>query len=106
MVLYYIAYALVGKIFMYLIRLFPLTDKLIGKSVVLRKLIDCDLCLGVWIYFFLAMVMRENIFSFIPNPFGATWYLIEYFMTGAVTSFIMDLVSIGWNDKFRVLEIK
>lgn len=99
-------YALVGRLFIWLWQIFPLSEKIGNKNPTLAKLFGCDLCLGVWIYFILAMIMRENLFYFIPNPFGATWIMIEYFMTGAVTAFLVHLIGIGWNEKFRIFEVK
>jgi len=102
---YYFLYAGVGKLFIYLFQIFPLADWVGEKYPTLKKLIECDLCLGVWMYFFVAMIMRANLFDSIPNPFGAIWIAIEYFMTGAVTSFIVHLVSLGWNSKFQIFEV-
>lgn len=99
-------YVGVGKLFIYLFQLFPLADWMGKKSPSLKKLIGCDLCLGVWVFFGVAIIMRANMFSIIPNPFGATWIAIEYFMTGAVTSFLVHLISLGWNSKFQILEVK
>jgi len=106
MVIDYFVYALVGKLLIYLIQQFPLTDKISAKHPTLEKLFACDLCLGVWVYWAVAVIFRQNLFSSIPSPFGATWYMIEYFMTGAITSFIMHLITLGWNSKFQIYEVK
>jgi len=68
----------------------------------LEELFGCNLCLGVWVYWILAWILNINIFN--------VWFpdvntVFAYFLTGAVTSFIMYLIVLGWNVAFSVLEI-
>ena len=101
MIIYYFAYAALGKLIIYLFQNFPPAKSLFYRREVLRQLFDCDLCLGVWIYFFLALLIGVDKFynwTYIP--------IITEFLIGAVTSFIMHLVSLGWKEKFTILYLE
>jgi len=91
----YFAYALLGKLLIFLFQKSKFSK--IGKGF-LKELFECDLCIGVWIYFGLALLFVDptNIFS----------YIVTSFLTGAVTSFLVWVFSAGWNEKFSILEIK
>jgi putative flippase GtrA len=71
----------------------------------LEELFGCDMCLGFWVYLTLALLFQYanvdvNILD-IPNA-----PIISAIITGAITSFVVHLISIGWRDKFGVYEIK
>jgi len=100
LVLYYFAYALFGRLIIYLIQRLPFIDFSWDS---LDELFHCDLCLGVWVYWFLAWIFDIEIFSL---WFSNVNTVFAYFLTGTVTSFIMYLVALGWKDQFSVLEIK
>lgn len=96
--IYYFAYAALGKLLIYLFQKFPLTLSLSKRSEFLKQLFECDLCLGVWIYFFLALLFGTDKFydwTYVP--------VITEFVIGAVTSFVMYLISIGWKSEFTIL---
>jgi hypothetical protein len=100
-VIYYFAYAALGKLLIYLFQKFPLAQSLFNRRESLKKLYECDLCLGVWIYFFLALIVGVDKFyewTYVP-------VIIEFFI-GAVTSFVIHLVSLGWKDKFTILYLE
>lgn len=96
-------YIAIGKLSIYFIQIFPPVELLyrvpkIGKY--LEKLIECDLCLGVWVYWFLAFFFSVN--------YMQEWFYVPVLcelLTGAITSFIMHLISIGWKEKFGVFEV-
>ena len=98
MILEYFAYLLVGRLLMYLLRLFPLAVQLAEKHEDTEKLLSCDLCLGVWTYTILSGIMNIQIMMDM-NIFG-------YLLTGSVSSFIMYLFVEGWNQRFREYVIK
>ena len=93
MILEYFVYLLVGRLFIYLIRLFPPIVRLFERYEDTEKLLSCDLCLGVWTYTALSGIMNIQIIQDM-NIFG-------YLLTGSVSSFIMALIVDGWNQKFR-----
>lgn len=92
MILKYLIYSIAGGFCIFFLRKFPFTDRL-----VVRGFGGCNLCLGVWVYSFLAFVFDVNVFQ-------------EYFyvaalselLTGAITSFIADIVVDGWKSKYSV----
>jgi len=101
-VLEYIIFAVVGKLTIYFIQVFPLDHlPLVGKWFrgCLNKLWKCDLCLGFWVYLFLAVVLHANIFNFYVNG-------INEIIMGMITSFLVHLISLGWKDKFSVLYVE
>lgn len=106
----YIFYAGLGKLFIFLIQKSPYMKFIIGffkgrSKEFLEELFGCDMCLGFWVYLTLALLFQYanvdvNILD-IPNA-----PIISAIITGAITSFVVHLISIGWRDKFGVYEIK
>jgi len=109
-VILYIFYAGLGKLFIFLIQKSPYMKFIIGffkgrSKEFLEELFGCDMCLGFWVYLTLALLFQYanvdvNILD-IPNA-----PIISAIITGAITSFVVHLISIGWRDKFGVYEIK
>jgi hypothetical protein len=103
-VLYYFGYLLLGKLVIWTIQIFPPVHWFIERQKglfreYLEKLFECDFCLGTWVYFFLALVVEINI---LPLDYN----IASVFLTSLISAFVMHLITIGWNDKCRVLEIK
>ena len=88
----------VGKLIIYLIQKFVSSN---SESEFFNKLISCDLCLGTWIYCIIALAFKviilEDIFTPVP--------ILSELITGAVATFGMHLLSIGWREKFSVVVI-
>lgn len=98
MILAFIAYAMTGKLLMFVLRKFPLTHKIANK-LHLTTLIGCNLCLGFWIYLILLIWFRVNIFD--------VYYLgLSEVLTAAFTSFVMWLLVIGWFEVFGIIEVE
>ncbi len=99
------AFAVVGKLLIYLGQKFPKTKlpiigNLFQKGKFLEQLFVCDLCLGVWIYFFLALLMKISIvYELTAIP------ILSEFLTGTIVSFMVHLISIGWNEKFGTIVV-
>ena len=100
MSLKFVGFVLIGKLLIYLLQQFPPTKKF--KIKFFADLFECDLCLGVWIYFILSAFLHFEIISavFVYVP------VISEAITAAVTSFIVHLVTMGWRAKFEIFEIK
>jgi len=108
-VILYIFYAGLGKLFIFLIQKSPYMKFIIGffkgrSKEFLEELFGCDMCLGFWVYLTLALLFQYanvnvNILD-IPNA-----PIISALITGAITSFVVHLISIGWRDKFSTFEI-
>jgi len=112
--IFYIFYAGLGKLFIFLIQKSPYMKFIIGlfkgrSKRFLEELFGCDLCLGFWVYLILALLFQYanvnytnanvNILD-IPNA-----PLISAIITGAITSFVVHVFSVGWKDLFGTFEI-
>ena len=89
-----------GKLIIYLAQKSPYREVI--KWRFLTDLFKCDLCLGVWVYSLLSLATGHYWFR---DSIGYTPILSE-FLTGGTASFIMWLLSEGWNSKFREFVIK
>jgi hypothetical protein len=99
MILNFAIFALVGRIIVFLFQKFPkhslpFIGGLFREGKFLDELFACDLCLGFWIYFGLSFFADVNIMS-IDVP------VVSQFITGAVTTFVVHVFSVGWNSKFQ-----
>jgi len=97
-ILEYFAFALIGKVLLYLLQKFPLTDYLATKWKVIEQLVTCDLCLGFWVYLILGAFYRVDLIT----PYQAVFSEI---ILASVTTFVVHLISIGWSEKFSVVVI-
>jgi hypothetical protein len=93
-----IAYAITGKLLIFFLRKFPLTN-IIAKKLHLTTLIECNLCIGFWVYLILLIWFRVNIFDvYYPG--------LSEIITAVFTSFVMWLLVIGWFEVFGIIEVK
>jgi len=69
-----------------------LFDDARGDHPKFQELLNCDFCLGFWVYSFLAMAFDLRLTE--------RRQVRMYPLIGLLTSFIMHLVSIGWKEKF------
>jgi hypothetical protein len=97
----FVLYVLVGKLLVYLLgQKFPYFIN--SKIEIVRKLFECDLCLGVWIYFFLAIGAQMRLFE---DLFSYRVPLVGEFLMACVTSFVVHIFSIGWRERFSTVII-
>lgn len=96
-----LAYALIGKLTIFLLQKFPkhslpIIGKLFREGRLLGDLFSCDLCLGFWVYTGLALLINVDVT-------GELFYvpILSEFITGAVMSFIMHLISAGWEAQYQ-----
>jgi hypothetical protein len=89
---------LTGKVCIYTIQKFPLVQKI--KIDFLNQLFNCNFCLGVWVYFFIASVFHVALFR-------SVFYcpVISELATGAMVSLVVHLFSIGFQDFFGTLVV-
>jgi len=91
----YLVYILVGRLFIFLLQKAPYKSLFIKWSF-LQELFECDLCLGVWVFTFLAFFIDVNLFSFyVP--------VLSQLIIGSGTSLIVHLLRIGWQEKFGTI---
>jgi hypothetical protein len=96
---FFIVYAVVGKLFIYTLQKFPVLRD--TKNKFLLELIQCDYCLGVWVFSFLAWLFQLTLFrEYIYCPF------ISELATGVIISFLVHLISIGWREKFGIIVVE
>lgn len=82
-----------GKVFIFLFQKF--SKNLNIKSEFLKKLFECQLCLGFWVYLILSMTLQVYLFTdlfYFP--------VVSAIITAACVDFIVFLVSLGWNEFF------
>lgn len=90
-------YGAVGRILMIFIRKFP---PLVWFAEKIHFPVDCDLCLGFWVYFGLALMFGLDVFypaQYIP--------ILSEAITGAVMSLLVNLIRIGWNSEYRIMQV-
>jgi hypothetical protein len=95
-----VAYALIGKLTIFLLQKFPkhslpIIGELFREGRLLGDLFSCDLCLGFWIYTGLAYIINVNLVGELFNV-----PILSEFITGAIMSFIMHLISAGWEARY------
>lgn len=89
----------IGKLLVYLIQVSPIPRGL--PDGLLQELVECDLCLGFWVYLFLGVMLRKDIDEeFRRNRF------VSGLATASISTFVMHLLSIGWRDKFSTYIIE
>ena len=92
----WLAYLLVGRLFIYLGQKFPLPQFLENNKKI-KQWHECPLCFGVWVYAAFAYILHVDILqilgiSYIP--------VVSEFTTGGIVSFIVFIFGIGWKDYF------
>ncbi len=101
MIYQYVIYCLVSYLLLYMAKKFPPIIWLGNRTEVLGKLIECNLCFGVWISFIVALLLQVNFFH--------GWFYIvgvSEFITGTITSFILYVFVAGWDTLFRMMVIE
>ena len=92
----WLVFVLAGKLLIFLGQRFPLPERL-ERYKNIKKLHECPLCLGVWIYGLLAYFLHMDIlgiFNFSYVPF------LSELITGGAVSFVVYIFSVGWSDVF------
>ena len=95
----WLIFIVVGRLLIYLFMQFPY-PKSLERFPSLKKLHDCDLCAGVWIYGLLAGLLRFELLT--PLGFYYVPFLSEL-LVGGIISFMVHIFIIGWKAKFEVI---
>ena len=101
-----VIFALIGRLLVFLFQKFPknklpFIGTLFGEGKFLEQLFSCDLCLGFWVYVGLSFITNVNVaeeWVYIP--------VFSEFVTGAVVSFVMHLISAGWESQYKNIIIE
>ena len=96
MILRYFVFVALGKLLMMFIRKFPPAVRIAQK---INFPIDCDLCLGWWVY-------TVSSFAFPVQMMDSYTPVVNEFIQGSVTAWAAWVFTTGWNDIYRVYEVK
>jgi hypothetical protein len=91
----YFIFLLFGKVAIYFLQTF--SSHINIKWKLLQEMVECNLCLGFWVFTGLSFMFGVNLAPEFP--------IVSQILTGASSSLLVHLVSIGWNDKFGVTNI-
>lgn len=104
--IFYLVYGAIGRICIFFLQKFPFSKLPIlgswfNERGFLYELFQCDLCLGVWVFTFLAWAFKLNLLQPIfYMPF------VSELLTGATMSLIVHLIRVGFETQFSVIEVK
>jgi hypothetical protein len=91
----YFIFLVFGKVAIYFLQTF--SSHINIKWKFLQEMLACDMCLGFWVFTTLCFVFDVSIVPEFP--------IVSYILTGAFSSLLVHLVSIGYKDKFGVTNI-
>jgi hypothetical protein len=97
-------FAAIGKLLIYLWQSFPLPEgeRKTYISQTIYKLHLCDLCSGFWIFGALALLFGVDI---VQQTFGHTVAIAGELVTGAITTYVVHIFSLGIKSKYEVIVI-
>ena len=99
-----LVFCIIGRVCIFLLQKFPLNKLLprfFSEGKFLHDLFECDLCLGVWVYWILAYPFKMNILNeyfYVP--------VLSELLTGGSISLLVHLIRLGWEAKFSVIEVR
>lgn len=101
-----LGFALVGKLIIYLLQIFPfqklpIIGTLWNEDKFFEELFGCSLCLGFWIYTGINLWFQIN---FLQEIFYVT--IVSEAISGAIMSYVMHLLSIGFREKYFIVVIE
>ena len=101
-----IGFLLVGRLVVFVLQKFPLQKvifigRLFEEGKFLEQLFECDLCLGFWLYSTLSFIYDVNLVTELGYV-----VIISNILTGALSTFVVHLLSIGWKNKFGVFLVE
>jgi hypothetical protein len=100
MLLQIIGFLLVGRLLVFILQEFPfhkIFPALFGEGKFLKQLLDCPLCLGVWVYWFFSILLDID---FIYQMFYIEIPILNNLITGVIASFIVYIFCLGWFVRF------
>jgi hypothetical protein len=94
-----IVWLILGRLAIWLIQINGFTRHWMKPGGLLRELVDCDLCLGVWVFAGLAGLLRINMLETFYVP------ILSEMLSGAMASFAVHLAVLGWQVKFGATDL-
>jgi hypothetical protein len=93
----YFIFLVFGKVAIFFLQTFPPLRRIKWKF--LQEALDCDLCTGTWAMIFLSFVFGINL---LPKA-NKKQNVISTILTGATSSLLVHLVSLGFKEKWSVI---
>lgn len=62
---------------------------------------QCDLCVGIWVYLALALLVKQE-----PMLTFLLWQPLEDILLAEMTAFVAHLLRLGWNAKFQTVIVE
>ncbi len=90
----YFIFLVFGKIAIFFLQTFPPLRQIKWKF--LQEALDCSLCTGFWVFTTLCFVFKVNLVE--PYFLG-----VSEILTGAISSLLVYLVSIGWKSQYQIV---
>lgn len=94
----------VGRVLIYLWSQFPLPEWVDNSKF--GKLHHCTQCAGVWIYSILFILFRVDLLAMLGLSNVTGGAIIGGFIGGAIISFVMSLLEIGFRERFMTITIE
>ena len=94
-----IGFLLVGGLAVHIVQKFPFhklwfIGKFFTDGKFLENLLDCGLCLGVWIFTFLSFILKINFILWMFDETGLI--VVDQILTGMAASFVCHVFKAGW----------
>ena len=97
MIFTFFGFLIIGGVLMFFVRKFPPAVRLAEK---IHFPIDCDLCLGFWVYLLLAFGFGVSVLY--PSPYTP---LLDEVVTATTMSLVAHLIKVGWDSDFRIMQV-
>lgn len=91
----YLLYLTAGRLLTWLLQINGLTRPIWNSHPTLQELSECDLCLGFWVYLFLALFVKGA-------TFGLWSWPTDRLVLAALSALGAHLLRIGWDNKFGI----
>lgn len=88
-----------GRLTIWAIQINGLTRPIISRYAKLKELVDCDFCLGFWVFAILAWAFGINLIAPVYIP------VLSESASGLIASFFVHLARIGWTTKFGIVRL-
>ena len=95
----FLAWLGLGRLTIWAIQINGLTRPIISRYAKLQELVDCDFCLGFWVFSLLAWALGINLLTPVYIP------VFSEAATGLIASFFVHMARIGWTTKFGIVRL-
>jgi len=98
----YFVYAGLGRLLIYLFQSNGITtafkERYTNEDDLLREFVECDLCIGFWVYLILAIFLKSSL------TVGLWPKFVENIVLAGFTTLLVHLIRLGWNSKFAIIQ--